>query len=83
MNIAALKIFLLSRIFLGSSGTFVLLLLAITFNWFDAYSMTRHALTVAIEAVDVMHEWGGRLSATAEKMGDAYEKAQKELGVKE
>jgi len=79
MNIAAIKLFLLSRFFLGSTGTIVLLLLAITFNWLDAYKITRNAFVSGIEYMDTMREWGQKAESTAEKVGDAYDKAQKEL----
>jgi DNA integrity scanning protein DisA with diadenylate cyclase activity len=79
MSLAALKLFLLSRIFLSSSGLFVLLLLAISFNWFDAYHITKDGLKAAIEYVDILREWGEKTEHTTEKVKDAYEKAQKDL----
>lgn len=82
MNIAAIKLFLLSRFFLGSTGTLVVLLLAITFNWLDAYKITRGAFVSGIEYMDTMREWGQKAESTAEKVGDAYDKAQKELETK-
>lgn len=79
MTLAALKLFLLSRIFLSSSGLFVLLLFAVAFNWMDAYNIVRNGLHTAIEYVDVLREWGQQTEHTTEKVKDAYEKAQKDL----
>jgi hypothetical protein len=79
MSLAALKLFLLSRIFLSSSGLFVLLLFAIAFNWFDAYSTVRDGLKTAIEYVDVLRDWGKQTERTTEKVKDAYEKAQQDI----
>jgi len=79
MNLLALKVFLLSRIFLGSTATFFLLLSAIAFNWFDSYHLVRDGLTTAVEWVDVLREWGDRTQHTAEKVSQAVEKAQQDF----
>jgi hypothetical protein len=79
MNLLAFKVFLLSRIFLGSTATFFLLLSAVAFDWFDSYHLVRNGLTTAVEWVDVLREWGGRTANMAEKVSQAVEKAQQEF----
>lgn len=79
MNLLALKIFLLSRVFLGSTATFVLILAAIAFNWFDSYHLVRTGLTTTVEWVDVLREWGDKTQHTAERVSQAVEKAQQEF----
>ena len=79
MNLLALKVFLLSRVFLGSTATVMLILSAIAFNWFDSYYMVRGGLTTAIEWVDVLHSWGERTQHTLDKVNQAVEKAQQDF----
>lgn len=79
MNLLALKVFLLSRIFLGSTATLFLILSAIAFNWFDSYHLVRNGLTTAVECVDVLRECGDRTQHTAEKVSQAVEKAQQDF----
>jgi hypothetical protein len=78
MNLLALKVFLLSRLFLGSAMTFLIIIASVTFNWFDSYHLVRHGLTTAVEWVDILHEWGDRTQHVAEKVTQAVEKAQQE-----
>jgi ABC-type microcin C transport system permease subunit YejE len=70
MTLAALKLFLLSRIFLSSSGLFVLLLMAVAFNWMNAYHIVREGLQSAVEYVDILREWGEKTEHTSEKVQD-------------
>jgi len=79
MNLLALKVFLLSRVFLGSTMTFMLILASIAFNWFDSYHIVRSGLTTAVEWTDVLREWGDKTQHTAEKVSQAVEKVQQEL----
>lgn len=79
MNLVAIKLFLLSRIFLGSTTTILLILLAIAFNWLDSYHIVRNGLTTAIEWVDILHDWGNKTTDTYERVSEAVEKAQQEL----
>lgn len=79
MNLLALKVFLLSRIFLGSFATILLILAAIAFDWMDSYHMVRNGLETSIEWVDALHEWGSKTQHTAEKVNEAINKAQQEF----
>jgi hypothetical protein len=79
MNLVALKIFLLSRLFLGSTTTIILLVLAIAFNWFDAYELVKSGLTTALAWIDVLRDWGEQVAYTADKVQQAVDKAQQEL----
>jgi len=79
MNLVALKLFLLSRVFLGSTATFILLVLAIAFNWFDAHQLVKSGLTTALEWIDLLREWGEQVIYTADKVQQAVDKAQQEL----
>jgi hypothetical protein len=79
MNLLALKVFVLSRVFLGSTATFFLILSCVAFNWFDSYHFVRQGLTTAITWVDILREYGERTQHTAEKVSEAVEKAQKEF----
>lgn len=79
MNLLALKVFLLSRIFLGSTATFVLILSSIAFNWFDSYHIIRDGFSTAIDWIDILREWGEKTQHTAEKVSQAVEKAQQDF----
>jgi hypothetical protein len=79
MNLLALKVFLLSRIFLGSTVTFVLILSSVAFNWFDSYHFVRDAFSAAIDWIDILREWGEKTQHTAEKVSQAVEKAQQDF----
>lgn len=79
MNLLALKVFLLSRAFLGSSTLIILLLAAIAFNWMDSYNLVRKGLVTSIEWVDTLNEWGSKTQHTAEKVNEAINKAQQEF----
>lgn len=79
MNLVALKVFLLSRIFLGSTTLIILLLAAIAFNWMDSYNLVRKGLVTSIEWVDTLNEWGSKTQHTAEKVNEAINKAQQEF----
>ncbi len=79
MNLLALKVFLLSRVFLGSSTLIILLLAAIAFNWMDSYNLVRKGLVTSIEWVDTLNEWGSKTQHTAEKVNEAINKAQQEF----
>lgn len=79
MNLLALKVFLLSRLFLGSFATILLLLAAIAFNWMDTYNLVRSGLVTSIEWVDTLNEWGSKTQHTAEKVNEAINKAQQEF----
>lgn len=79
MNLLALKVFLLSRVFLGSTATILLILVAIAFNWMDSYHLVRNGLETSIEWVDTLHEWGSKTQHTAEKVNEAINKAQQEF----
>lgn len=79
MNLLALKVFLLSRVFLGTFTTLLLLLSAIAFNWMDSYHLVRSGLVTSIEWVDTLHDWGSKTQDTAERVTEALNKAQKEI----
>ncbi|HQT05088.1 MAG: hypothetical protein B7Z05_08640 [Thiotrichales bacterium 32-46-8] len=79
MNLLALKVFLLSRVFLGSTATILLILAAIAFNWMDSYHLVRNGLETSIEWVDTLNEWGSKTQHTAEKVNEAINKAQQEF----
>lgn len=79
MNLLALKMFLLSRLFLGSLTLVLVLLSAIAFNWFDTYKVLRHGLVTSIEWIDVLNDWGSQTQSKAEKVTEALNKAQKEI----
>lgn len=79
MNLLALKVFLLSRIFLGSFATIILIISAIAFNWMDSYNLVRSGLVTTIEWVDTLNEWGSKTQHTAEKVNEAINKAQQEF----
>lgn len=79
MNLVALKVFLLSRIFLGSTTLIILLLAAIAFNWMDSYNLVRKGLVTSIEWVDTLNEWGSKTQHTAEKVNEAINKAKQEF----
>ena len=79
MNLLALKVFLLSRVFLGSTATILLILAAIAFNWMDSYHLVRNGLQTSIEWVDSLNVWGSKTQHTAEKVNEAINKAQQEF----
>lgn len=79
MNLLALKVFLLSRVFLGSTATILLILAAIAFNWMDSYHLVRSGLVTSIEWIDRLNEWGSKTQHTAEKVNEAFNKAQQEF----
>lgn len=79
MNLLALKVFLLSRIFLGSFAAILLMLAAIAFNWMDSYNLVRSGLVTSIEWIDTLNEWGSKTQHTAEKVNEAINKAQQEF----
>lgn len=79
MSLAALKLFLISRLFLGTTGTLAVILASIAFNWFDAYHLVRSGLTTAVEWTDILHDWGTQAKDTYQRVEGALDKAQKEL----
>lgn len=79
MNFAIIKAWLVSRLFLGTSGVLLLLIFAIMFNWLNSHHHVRNGLVTAVDWVDTLRSWGEKTQQTIDKVSNAFDKAQEEL----